>query len=180
PVWSADVIADPTVRLDDELRDILRASGDVASLAVPLRVKAMVIGGLAVSDAAGRQFTNEEAQLLQAFADQAALALENARLFSLERARRRQIAALAEIEREFAAELDTDRLLELIVERSARLFDAHGAMYLADDAGRFVRRAWTFDVPGPVLETLGVGLLGAVLAERRGLMVNDYPRSPLA
>src|SRR6185503_4637143 len=148
PVWSADVIADPTVRLDDELRDILRASGDVASLAVPLRVKAMVIGGLAVSDAAGRQFTNEEAQLLQAFADQAALALENARLFSLERARRRQIAALAEIEREFAAELDPDRLLTLVVERSARLFDGEGAIYLVDEGGAHVRRAWTLKDSG--------------------------------
>jgi GAF domain-containing protein len=180
PVWSADVLADPAVRLTDDLREVLRGSGDLASLAVPLRVKAMVIGGLAVSDAGGRRFTKEEAQLLQAFADQAALALENARLFSLERARRRQIAALAEIEREFAAELDTDRLLDLIVERSARLFDAHGAIYLADDDGRLVRRAWTFEGPGAVAQTAGVGLVGAVLSERRGVMANDYSRSPLA
>jgi GAF domain-containing protein len=180
PVWSADALADPAVRLTDELRTLLRGSGALAVLAVPLRVKAAVIGGLAVSDVSGRRFTEEEAQLLQAFADQAALALENARLFSLERARRRQIAALAEIEREFAAELDTERLLDLIVERSARLFDAEGAIYLVDAAGRPVRRAWTSAGPGAVVETPGVGLVGTVVVERRGVIANDYPRSALA
>jgi GAF domain-containing protein/CheY-like chemotaxis protein len=180
PVWSADVLVDPAVRLTEDLRAVLRGSGALAALAVPLRVKAAVIGGLGVSDASGRRFTEEEAQLLQAFADQAALALENARLFSLERARRRQIAALAEIEREFAAELDTERLLELVVERSARLFDAEGAIYLADDDGRLVRRAWTSEGPGTVVETPGAGLVGTAVAEGRGLIANDYPRSTLA
>jgi len=178
PVWSADVLADPAVRLTEDLRTVLRASGEASALAVPLRVKAVVIGGLGVSDTAGRRFTEDEAQLLQAFADQAALALENARLFSLERSRRRQIAALAEIEREFAAELDPDRLLELIVERSARLFDADGAIYILDDDGRPVRRAWTRE--GPSTAAPGVGLVGTVVSESRGVIANDYPRSALA
>jgi GAF domain-containing protein/CheY-like chemotaxis protein len=180
PVWSSDMLADPTVGISDELRVELGGSGHRSVLAVPLRVKAVVIGALGVIDDPGRQFTEEEARLLQAFADQAALALENARLFSLERARRRQIAALAEIEREFAAELDTERLLGLIVERSGRLFDADGSIYLLDDDGRLVRRAWTFEGPGMVRVTPGEGLIGAAIAERRGIVANDYPRSPLA
>jgi GAF domain-containing protein/CheY-like chemotaxis protein len=179
-VWSADIAVDPDVRLTDELRRLLSTAGDRASLAVPLRVKGKVIGGFGVSDEAGRRFTEEEALLLQAFADQAALALENARLFSLERARRRQIAALAEIEREFAAELEIERLLALIVERSARLFDADSAFYLLEDDGRLVRRAWTAEGPGVVRVTPGEGLIGTALAEQRGIIANDYPRSPLA
>jgi GAF domain-containing protein/CheY-like chemotaxis protein len=180
PVWSADMLDDPAVRVSDELRDALGSVGHRAVLAVPLRVKAAVIGALGVIDQPGRQFVADEARLLQAFADQAVLALENARLFSQERARRRQIAALAEIEREFAAELDTDRLLALIVERSARLFDAEGAIYMLDDTGGLVRRAWTAEGPGMVRALPGGGLIGTVVAEQRGLMVNDYPRSPLA
>ncbi len=167
PVWSSDSVA-------------LGDSGDRAVLAVPLRVKAVVIGALGVIDDPGRRFTEEEAQLLQAFGDQAALALENARLFSLERARRRQIAALAEIEREFAAELDTERLLDLIVKRSARLFDADGAIYLLEEDGRLVRRAWTGAGLGEVRVTPGEGMIGVAVLERRGMIVNDYPRSPLA
>ncbi len=180
PVWSADMLADPAVRISEELQADLGDTGHRAVLAVPLRVKAVVIGALGVIDDAGRRFDAEEARLLQAFADQAALALENARLFSLERARRRQIAALAEIEREFAAELDTERLLGLIVERSARLFDAEGAIYMLDDGGGLVRRAWTAEGPGMVRALPGEGLIGTVVAQQRGVLANDYPQSPLA
>jgi GAF domain-containing protein/CheY-like chemotaxis protein len=179
-VWTFDMLDDPTVEVSDELRRDLGGSGHRAVLAVPLRVKAVVIGALGVIDDPGRQFAEEEARLLQAFADQAALALENAQLFSLERARRRQVSALAEIEREFAAELDTERLLGLIVERSGRLFDADGAIYLLEDDGRLARRAWTAEGPGVVRVTPGEGLIGAAVAERRGIVANDYPRSPMA
>src|SRR5207244_7039019 len=178
--WSADVLDDPGVNVSDDLREGLRRSGDGAVLAVPLRVKGMVIGALGVGDRRGRSFTEEDAHLLQAFADQAALALENARLFSLERSRRRQIAALAEIEREFAAELDPERLLALVVERSARLFDGEGAIYLTDEGGLLARRAWTLKESGFGRLVPGQGLVGVAAAERRGVIANDYPNSPLA
>ncbi len=178
--WTADVLGDAAVSLSDNLREGLHRSGEGAILAVPLRVKGMVIGALGISDERGRVFTREEAALLQGFADQAALALENARLFSLERARRRQIAALAEIEREFAAELDPERLLGLVVERSGRLFDAESAIFLTDDDGTLVRRAWTVEGAGPERLAPGEGLVGIAAAERRGIIANDYPTSPLA
>jgi GAF domain-containing protein len=180
PVWTADVSEDPSVRIPDEVRDAFSRSEDGALLAVPLRVKGTVIGALGIADRRGRRFTEEEARVLQAFADQAALALENARLFSLERARRRQIAALAEIEREFAAELDTERLLALIVERSGRLFDADCDIYVLADDRTLVRRAWTSEGPGALPAALGQGVVGSVAAEQRGVIANDYPRSPLA
>jgi GAF domain-containing protein/CheY-like chemotaxis protein len=180
PVWSADLLDDPAVVVTDDLREAFTRSENGAMLAVPLRVKGMVIGALGVADQRGRVFTAEEARVLQAFADQAALALENARLFSLERARRRQIGALAEIEREFAAELDTERLLDLIVERSGRLFDADCDIYLATDDRRLLRRAWTSEGPGPLTAAFGQGLVGSAAAERRGVVANDYARSPLA
>jgi GAF domain-containing protein/CheY-like chemotaxis protein len=180
-VWTADILHDPAVHVNEDLRDAFTRSQDGALLAVPLRVKSAVIGALGIADVPGRAYTEEEVRLLQAFADQAALALENARLFSLERARRRQVAALAEIEREFAAELDTERLLDLIVERSGRLFEADCDIYLLTDGDqRLVRRAWTSEGPGALEAALGQGLVGHVAAERRGLIANDYPRSPLA
>jgi GAF domain-containing protein/CheY-like chemotaxis protein len=179
-VWTADIFADPSVDISEDLREGLRRSGEGSILAVPLRVKGMVIGALGVGDRRGRAFADEEAHLLQAFADQAALALENARLFSLERSRRRQIAALAEIEREFAAELDPERLLALVVERSARLFDAEGAIYLVDEGGQLLRRAWTLSESGPERLTPGQGLVGVAATERRGIVANDYANSPLA
>ncbi len=49
-------------------------------LAVPLIAKGQVVGAISVRDNAGRVFTADEIRVAQAFADQAALAMENAHL----------------------------------------------------------------------------------------------------
>ena len=55
--------------------------GSFAMLAVPLQAKGVVIGVLAIGDRAGRVFKEREVSLLTAFGDQAAIALENSRLY---------------------------------------------------------------------------------------------------
>ena len=57
-------------------------------VAVPLLVNGEPIGALAVAAGRGRGVDDESRQLLGAFADQAAVALNNARLFAAERAAR--------------------------------------------------------------------------------------------
>ncbi len=59
-------------------------------LAVPLLVQNRPIGAIAVADGFGRVFSETAVQLLQAFADQAAVALEHARLYDEAEHRRRQ------------------------------------------------------------------------------------------
>ena len=56
-------------------------SGNHSVIAVPLRAHEKIIGALALSDQTGRTYSGNEVALLKTFADQAALALENARLF---------------------------------------------------------------------------------------------------
>jgi two-component system cell cycle sensor histidine kinase/response regulator CckA len=59
------------------------ASGHIRSwLGVPLMVKDQIIGMIALDRVAIRPYTAEEAQLAMAFANQAAIAIENARLFA--------------------------------------------------------------------------------------------------
>jgi GAF domain-containing protein/CheY-like chemotaxis protein len=82
PVWTRDVLNDPDVYLPDEYRAAITLSGTRAVLSVPLIVKSEVVGVLAISDAVPRDFEPREIALLEAFADQAALALENARLYA--------------------------------------------------------------------------------------------------
>src|SRR5262249_59777815 len=53
-----------------------------AAPAIPRRAHEGAMGCLALTDHTGREFTADELQSLQAFADQAALALENARLYA--------------------------------------------------------------------------------------------------
>ncbi len=179
-VATPDALADDATNLSDDLEANLRASGDVAVLAVPMRAKGTILGALGIIDERGRVYTDGEAALLQAFADQATLALENARLFSLERTRREHIAVLADIERELAAVLDADRLPELVVARATALFKANGALWIVEEDETLVARAWTGqDLAGERLAH-GEGLSGRAIAERRGLLTNDYARSPHA
>ena len=102
-------------------------------LAVPLAIGGRITGVLAVGDVTGRAFGADEIQRLQDFANQAAIALEKARLFALETSRREQLEALATVQRDLSAELDLDRLLGLIVERAGRLFEGAGFAYLVDE-----------------------------------------------
>lgn len=81
PVASEDVLADPRLTFTPEVRIRVEQAQFRAVLAVPLLVEDRVIGALAVGEQAGRVFNDEEIQLAEAFAGQAALALKNARLF---------------------------------------------------------------------------------------------------
>jgi len=80
-ITSLNVLEDPQIKLPPDLRPRVEQAGYRAVLALPLRVQDTIIGALGVGDRAGRVFEPEEIALVQAFADQAAIALENARLY---------------------------------------------------------------------------------------------------
>jgi signal transduction histidine kinase len=81
PVTTPDCLEDPRVVLPPEIRRRIEQASYRAVLAVPLIVQDVVVGALAIGDRAGRVFTSEDIQLVQTFADQATVALENARLY---------------------------------------------------------------------------------------------------
>jgi signal transduction histidine kinase len=96
PVTADDVLAEPGIDVPPDLRERVVQAGVRAVCAVPLIVRDSVIGVLEVCDAMGRQFTVEEVDLAQSFADHAALSLENARLYAELAARVREIEASQE------------------------------------------------------------------------------------
>ena len=81
PIWSADMLNDPEIRLTDRMREYQLRSGNRSMIAVPLRAHERIIGALVLSDKVGRSYSDNEVALVQTFADQAALALEKARLY---------------------------------------------------------------------------------------------------
>jgi len=95
PVATADVLSDPRVMFAPAAREYVQRSDYRAVLAVPFVVQDRVIGALAVGDRAGRVFEPAALAAAQAFADQAAIALENARLYD-EAEQRRKAAEIAE------------------------------------------------------------------------------------
>jgi GAF domain-containing protein/ActR/RegA family two-component response regulator len=158
----------------------LRARGLAAFAGVPLLIGERVLGVLAIGLTERHEYSAEELDVFTSLANSAAVALENARLFSIERARRQQIAALADIERELAAVLDAERLPALIVERATGLFKASGALWTLDDDRGLVPRAWRGQELAGQRLAPGEGFAGLAISERRGIITNDYARSPHA
>ncbi|HXH84136.1 MAG TPA: MASE1 domain-containing protein [Candidatus Tectomicrobia bacterium] len=105
PVWTADALHDARLRLADDVLRAMDAAGDGAMLAVPLRAKGETIGALSIADRPGRRFTGAEAERLQVFADHAAAAVQNARLFEEATRRRREAEAANRAKDRFLATL---------------------------------------------------------------------------
>jgi signal transduction histidine kinase/CheY-like chemotaxis protein len=81
PAWSSNVRTEVGREYPEPWRERLIEHGPVALLAVPLHVKGELIGVLSIADRAGHVFQARDVALLEAFADQAAIALENSRLY---------------------------------------------------------------------------------------------------
>ncbi len=95
-------------------------------------------------------FTEDEIALLQTFADQAVIAIENARLLSELQARTRQLTrsveqltALGEVGRAVSSTLDLETVLTTIVSRAVQLTGLDGGVVLEyeEDVEEFVQRA---------------------------------------
>ena len=134
---SADVLSDPNFR--EGARRTARVRGHRALLIVPMLRDGRVIGMISVGRAEPGLFTDSQVQLLQTFADQAVIAIENVRLFKeLEEKNLALTQAHAQVSETLEQQTATSEVLK-VISRSA------------------------FDL-GPVLETLienAVRLCGA-------------------
>jgi signal transduction histidine kinase/integral membrane sensor domain MASE1 len=122
--WTDNVFADGRLALADDVRRGMITGGDAAVLAVPLRVKGEIIGALSVADRTGRRFTASDAATLQAFADQAAVAVDNARLYEEAMRQRREFDVVAALAAEINRSLDLDRVLQQVAEAAQALCSA--------------------------------------------------------
>jgi GAF domain-containing protein/CheY-like chemotaxis protein/HPt (histidine-containing phosphotransfer) domain-containing protein/HAMP domain-containing protein len=79
PVMTDNLLDDPRISITPDVRVRMEAVGLRVVLSVPILYRDQAIGALSVGRPGGRGFQDDEIRLAQAFADQAALALENAR-----------------------------------------------------------------------------------------------------
>ncbi len=137
PIIVENLAADPTLR---RVAPLAEEEGFVAFADLPLRVGERVIGMLAVFFSQPHHFTEGERELLSTFADQAAVAIENARLYAQtdQHLRKQQsaLAGLQRVARELSLTFDPDQILRLVLEESLRIADTpYGAILMRDESG---------------------------------------------
>jgi GAF domain-containing protein len=153
-------------------------------LGIPVKSRGEVLGVLTFNTEEAREYRPEELAYLTSFADQAAIAIENARLYREEQQRRVQLEAVRTVTAELTRELNLKKVLDLITRRALELVGAvSGTVWLWDEAeGVLVPKSWHgFGAErGDERRRLGEGVAGGTAQRREGLIVNDYRTSPLA
>ena len=100
-------------------------------LGVPIRLRGTAYGNLYLTEkAGGEDFTEEDQELVELLASQAAVAVENARLYEAATGWSKQLESLNEVGNALATETDLDRLLDLVARRLRELLDARLVMVL--------------------------------------------------
>ena len=110
-------------------------------LGVPVHLRGVAYGNLYLTEKAdGEDFTAEDQELVELLASQAAVAIENARLYEAATGWSKQLESLNEVGNALATETDLDPLLDLVARRLRELLDARLVTVLlpsGDDELRF-------------------------------------------
>src|SRR5437764_2308760 len=125
-------------------------------LGVPILLRGVAYGNLYLTEKEGGDpFTEEDEELVTLLAAQAAVAVENARLYESSTAWSRQLESLNEIGNALVGELDLPKLLDLVAKRLRELIDARLVVIALPQADALRVEAAAGDVPEP---TLGIRL----------------------
>ncbi len=116
---------------------VLKDGREIRSvLALPLNFKSKTIGVLGIYLASPHHYEEKEINLLTSFACQAAVAIDNARLFSELSRHDKTLEALYSIDRVVSQTLDLEEILQSALARAMECIDADsGSIHLLDDTG---------------------------------------------
>jgi GAF domain-containing protein len=179
----------PDALADPEYRHEIAIAGDWRSmLAVPMLREGEPIGTIVINRSEPGAFPESQIALLQTFADQAVIAIENVRLFKELEARTgeltqsvEKLTALGEVSRAVSSTLDVETVLDTIVSRACQLAGAAGCSIYEYDEGaeQFELRA-THNYDAEFVEALraaplrkGEGLMGRAAEMREPIQVPD-------
>jgi two-component system NtrC family sensor kinase len=147
----------PDVRADPEYTWVgaKKLGGFGTALAVPMLREGNPIGVIALGRTTVRPFTEKQVGLVQTFADQAVIAIENVRLFDNLQARTRELTESLQQQTATADALkvisrstfDLQTVLNTLVESAARLCDAYDAVMLLREGESLVFGAHHGPIP---------------------------------
>jgi signal transduction histidine kinase/HAMP domain-containing protein len=189
-VLSRTIVYIPNIGEDSEYRleALAQAAAYLSVLAVPMLLEGKPIGVITVTGAEAGAFSQRQIALLQTFADQAVIAIENVRLFKELQARTAdltrsvgELEALGEVGRAISSTLDFETVLATIVSRANDLAESDGgAIYEFDEATRVFRLRATDRFPEEFAAILkattlvyGEGAIGRAAMTREPIQVPD-------
>ena len=179
-----DVLEDPAYAFKSELGTM----GFRSLLVVPMLRNGLPIGSIAVGRPERGLFTDKQIELLQTFADQAVIAIENVRLFKELEARTQELTrsvgelrALGEVSQAVSSTLDLETVLATIVSRAVQLSGSYsGIVYEFDEATQTFHARATHQITPEHLEALratpirlGEGAIGRAGVIREPVQVAD-------
>ncbi len=149
---------------------------------VPILAGEMAIGSLAVQNDEPGAYNEENLRILFIIANQAGVALVNARLYQVVERRARQLQTVAQVSRKVAAILDLDQLLNQVVELIRERFGYYhvqiflvdqgsGRAYFRASSGHKLNELW---LKRGRFVRIGVeGIIGWVAQHGQPLLAND-------
>ncbi|MGH7771972.1 MAG: GAF domain-containing protein, partial [Candidatus Binatia bacterium] len=165
------------------------ALGIRTALAAPLLREGVPIGVIHIRRTEIKPFTDEEIKLLEAFADQAVIAIENVRLFNETKEALDQQTATSEVLKVISrSAFDLTPVFQAVVQNAVDLCGADNASILRREgevfryvanAGNFPEEASFMSYWGTVPLRPGRGsLTGRVALERRSVQIDDIDTDP--
>ncbi|MBI4592604.1 MAG: GAF domain-containing protein, partial [Candidatus Rokubacteria bacterium] len=179
PIRVDDIRTDPR----SARRDVDEQEGIRSMLCVPLKVGGPLIGVISAFSTQPAAFTAHHQRVLEAFAEQAGIAIHNARLFEASVRRARETRALFEAGRAVTASLDVDETIRVIMEEARSVLGVQSCGLLAVEAatGELVSVA-SLDLPAVMVTQIrlreGEGITGRAVREQRPVQSSDIARDP--
>jgi PAS domain S-box-containing protein len=164
-------------------RDLDEKEGIRSMLSVPLRVAGQIIGVLSAFSSQARAFGDRQQSVLESFADQAGIAIQNARLFEETQRRARETQALLRAGHAVNQSLDVSETVRLILHQAREVLEVQSCgLFTLDAATGELAATASLDLPAEALHAIrlrvGEGITGVAVKERRPVQTADLNRDP--
>jgi PAS domain S-box-containing protein len=158
-------------------------AGVKSILAVPLSVGNRPVGALGLfGKNASHKFSHDNEEMAMAIADQAAIAIENARLFEETKNRLRVQKELTKIAVGVSSGLDLDRVLSQVARHATEVIKADAAMIaLLDEEQDQITFPFAYNLPvelNRVIQSTDAGIVAKVISSGVPNIMNDYQNYP--
>jgi len=164
-------------------RDLDEKEGIRSMLSVPLRVGGQIIGVISAFSTEARAFGDRQQAVLESFADQAGIAIQNARLFEETQRRARQTQALLRAGHSVNQSLDVGETVRLILQQAREVLEVQTCgLFTLDAATGELTAIASLDLRAEDLHAIrlhvGEGITGVAVKERRPVQTTDLYRDP--